>query len=176
MKKIYDLLCDTRDYLDELNIPYGHIQLGTFDNKAYWGYCKQIGNNTYRIELHKILLTDAVSYEEAMNTMIHEVLHAYKDRMCHTGEWKRCANLVNKYYPQFHISRTTSYEDKGVSKTDLTNRIEEAIKYKIVCNKCSNENYYRRRSTIVKLIAEKPVGSCICNICGGNEFRLEVLK
>lgn len=169
MKNIIALLDDAKEILDTLNIPYGRVRIyanARFTRK--WGMCTYMGNNMYKIEIAGRLLKDDVSYEATMDTVIHELLHAYKDRMCHTGEWKRCANIVNKAYPQYNIKRCTSAAEKGF---DTETYIKEQIKYTIICEGCGTKNYYRRKSKVVQYIMQYPnTHGCRCGKCGGKRF------
>ena len=171
MKNLNTLLEDAKAILDDLNIPYGKIhELKTLTGKGTWGRCTyHKWYDNYTISLNVILLNDDVSYESAMDTMIHELLHADKDRMCHTGEWKRCANLVNKNYPQYTIKRCTSAEEKGIS-----NYVQTKAKYVVTCDKCGTKNYYAREGKIVKILKKFPKTSSLrCGKCGGHEFTVK---
>ena len=119
MKDLNTLVADCKDILDDLDIIYGPIDSVKVNNRltACWGRCKyNKRTGLYIIEFSKDIMQDYMEYEATMNTIIHEFLHAGPNRMCHTGEWKRLANLVNREFPQFHISRCTSAEEKGVAE------------------------------------------------------------
>lgn len=175
MKNADLLLEDAKDVLDSLNIEYGNILAVVVNSRAKsrWGRCCSKGNNNYIIEISERLLQYDVSWEAAMNTMIHELLHAHKDRMCHTGEWKRCANLVNANYPQYNIKRCTSSEEKGLKDEHHRTR-KESYKYEIICNKCGQIDKYKRKSEVVKLILANPENSgCRCTLCKGTSFTIK---
>ena len=168
MKDIKQLFADAMEIMDELGIEVGNITNVNWNGRlrAVWGRCKYLKRlNCYMIELNPILAGDDVSYEDAMDTMIHEVLHAHRDRMCHTGEWKRCATLVNRRYPIYHISRCSSAEDKGVA-----DKIEQRYRFAIKCNGCGSISKYQREGKIVKLVRSRP-GSCKC-VCGCTDLSL----
>ena len=168
MKNLDILIEDTKDVLDELNIPYGPIVSVTINYRAKsrWGYCKKT-HAGYEIQIASILMKDDVSWESAMNTMIHEFLHAHKNRMCHTGEWKRLAELVNREFPQYHIERTTSAAELGVSEKEIKKR----FKYSIVCNRCGITSNYMRKTQTVSTIMAKPINSSYrCSSCGCHDF------
>lgn len=168
MKNINLLLQDATDVLDDLNIAYEPISSIRWNSRltGCWGRCYR-RNGIYWIELNPILGNDNVSWEDALNTVIHEVLHAHKDRFCHTGEWKRCAKLINKEYPIYNIVRTTSAEEKGVA--DLI--APKSYKYEIHCLNCGLVDKYMREGKIVKLIRQNP-HSCKCGKCGASNFKL----
>ena len=149
MKDLNTLLQDAKDVLDDLGIEYGKIVHCYVNNRAQkrWGQCRRVGNNVYEIEISRSLMTDDVTWEAAMNTMIHELLHAHKDRMCHTGEWKRCAELVNREYPIYNIKRCSSAEERGVNISNARH-----YNYKVVCDNCGTTCYYTRAGKAIKKI------------------------
>lgn len=168
MKNINTLFADAMEIMKDLNIEVGNITNVTWNSRlrSVWGRCKYNHRlDIYMIELNPILADDAVSYEAAMNTMIHEVLHAHKDRMCHTGAWKYCANLVNREYPIYDIERCTSAEAK-----DVADKIERNYRFIIKCLNCGSVSKYQRESKIVKLVRSYP-GSCRCT-CGSTNLKL----
>lgn len=173
MKNINTLIEDTKDVLDELNIPYGPILNVTINYRAKsrWGRCTKVYNG-YKIEISSILMEDRISWEAAMDTMIHEFLHAYTGRMSHTGEWKRLAELVNREFPQYHIERTTSAMEKGIS----TREIEAQFKYFITCDGCGTISKYRKKSKVVTHIMNNPKNSgYYCNKCGSKKFTVKCI-
>lgn len=175
MKNLNTLLNDAKAILDSLDIPYGNVII--YENKRFkrkWGNCRwDSSTQKYIIQISSRLLQDNVPYEAAMDTIIHELLHAYTGRMCHTGDWKICANMVNKAYPQYNIKRCTSAEEKGL---DVENYIQETTKYIITCKKCGVKNYYRKKSKVVRYIMDYPhTHGCKCSVCGGRFFTVEDL-
>ena len=164
---------EAKNILTSLDIEFGPVtSVFVTKSKSSWGQCnynRATGN--YTIGISYMLLRDEVSHDALMDTVIHEFLHAHKDRMCHTGEWKKCANLVNYKYG-YHIKRATSVEEKGLSETDFGHRVE-SYKYIITCNSCGNKNYYKRKSKVVSLIMSNPKGSCRCGVCGSSDFKIE---
>lgn len=175
MKDVMKLFEDSKAVLDSLDIPYSKRITDVKVNhraKTRWGcsWCKKIGGkHYYRIEIAASLLEDYVPYESAMNTMIHEVLHCHFQHRGHKGEWKRCAEIINKAYPQYNITRTASAEEQGV----VTDRIA-TYKYIITCERCGCVNYYQRKSKVVKLIEHNST-ACRCGRCGHNTFKLTVM-
>lgn len=162
MKDLNTLLQDAKDVLDDLGIEYGKIVHCYVNNRAQkrWGQCRRVGYNVYEIEISRSLMTDDVTWEAAMNTMIHELLHAHKDRMCHTGEWKRCAELVNREYPIYNIKRCSSAEERGVTVS------RAKYNYKVVCGGCGNICYYTRAGKAIKKIqAHGSESGYFCTLC-----------
>ena len=167
MKNLEVLVADCKDILNDLGISYGPIESVKVNNRltACWGRCrysKRTGK--YSIDFSKDIMQDDMEYEATMNTIIHEFLHAGPNRMCHTGEWKRLANLVNREFPQFHISRCTSAEEKGVAERVKTYR------YEVVCPVCGHSWKYQRAGRVVRAMKRNP-NSCTC-ACGNKRLIL----
>lgn len=157
-KNIKTLYLDACDILDALGIEYGPVTDVTTSTRytARWGTCAfNRRTKKYTITLDDKLLNDEFTYEAAMDTMIHELLHANSKRMCHTGEWKRCAQLINFEYPQFHIQRCTSGEEKGVA-----NRVKN-YNYKVVCLECGREWKYQKAGRVVRSV-KRHTAKCPC--------------
>lgn len=170
-KRLIRFFEDACDILDNLNIEYGPVGEVTVNTRAKtrWGQCRYSKfEDIYDIEICSRLLESDVSYEDIMDTMIHELLHCHKDRMCHTGEWKRCADLVNKYYG-YDIQRTASSSEKNIAN----DRINMA-KYVVTCNGCGSVSGYLKKGKVVKILMKKPNGTCKCAICGSDSFTVEV--
>lgn len=176
MKNINILLQDAKDVLDDLNIPYGRIVSVTVNSRATgrWGRCTSIGNMCYKIEISNALLDDSVTWESALNTMIHELLHAYPNRMCHTGEWKRCAELVNKeYYPLYNIKRTSSAAELGVN---LENQLAN-YRYAVSCDRCGAKSYFKKRTKVVQYLSTHDNNTSYrCAKCGAHNLTVTVLN
>lgn len=167
-KNINTMYKEAMQIMNDLNITVGNIisVRWNYRLKSVWGRCTYVRrSDCYKIELNPILNEDCVSWESAMNTMIHEVLHAHKDRMCHTGEWKMYAHLINYKYPQFHIERCSSAESKNVA-----DKITHTYKYEIKCANCGAITRYKNAGKIVKLVRSYP-GSCRCS-CGCTNLML----
>ena len=167
MKDLNVLVADCKDILDDLGITYGPIESVRVNNRltACWGRCKHNKRTgTYSIEFSKQIMSDEMEYEATMNTIIHEFLHAGKNRMCHTGEWKRLAELVNREYPQYNICRCTSAEEKGVAE-----RVKH-YNYIVECPKCGREFKYQRAGRVVRAL-RRNANSCTC-ACGNNRLIL----
>lgn len=176
-KDINIMLQDALDIAESLNIEVGVITGIKWNSRlrTVWGKCFRIHERftketMYRIELNPVLNNDKVSWDDAMNTVIHEVLHCHEDRFCHTGEWKRCAELVNREYPFYHIERTTSAEEKGVA--DIIGK-NQRYKYKVYCSKCGYTDKYQREGRIIKALKRNPT-SCKCP-CGNTQLQLIIL-
>lgn len=172
MKKNIDtLLQEALDVCEDLNIEVGNIINIKWNNrlKSVWGRCI-CRSGDYRIELNPILAEEIISWEDAMNTVIHEVLHAHPDRFCHTGEWKKCANLVNRNFPIYHICRCTSAEEKGVA-----DRMRPTANWKVTCMNCGYSCTYMRAGSVVKTLQTNPAG-CRCGVCKSTDLKLTKMR
>lgn len=107
--------------------------------KAIWGRVTD-ENSYYLLEISTRLLQDDVETIHTMNTVIHELLHCHKNRMCHTGDWKRCATIISSY-TQYTIKRTTCASEKGI-KSQRTSR---PYKYICRCENCGNTFYAKKK-------------------------------
>lgn len=169
MKKDINVMYrDAMDIMEDLSIDVEIITSVRWNARlrSVWGRCiHNRRTNTYKIELNPILEDEDVSWDSAMNTMIHEVLHAHHDRFCHTGEWKRCAMLINYEYPHYNIERATTAEAKGV-----TDKIQSNYKYTIKCLNCGSISKYKSNTKVVRLVRNFP-GSCRCT-CGSTNLKL----
>ena len=169
-KDINILFQDAMEVMNEMGFEVGEITSVKWNGRlrSTWGKCfRSRATGTYRIELNTILADDAVTWEHAMDTMIHEVLHAHKDRFCHTGEWKRCADMINREYPIYHIERCTSAEEKNVA-----DKIARTANYIVRCEGCGHSYTYNRAGKIVKLIQRYPTAhGCKCS-CGSTNLTL----
>lgn len=173
MKNLNLLLEDAKYILTDIGIPYGKISsISAITSSSTWGRCRYNSyTDTYSIQISSFLLMDNISYEAVMNTVIHEVLHAYKGRMCHTGEWKRCAKLVNMCYPQFNIKRTDSCDDKQIPDYVVH---KESVKYIITCDQCGAISKYRRKTKVVEeLMRGNPHKQYKCGKCNCYKFSVK---
>lgn len=174
MKDINTLFEDAMEIMREMNIEVDTITSVAWNSRlrTVWGRCTRNNRtNTYSITLNPILADEAVTWEDAMNTMIHEVLHAHKDRFCHTGEWKRCANMINREYEIYHISRLTSAEEKGVADKMMQIHMQN-VKYTIRCEGCGSLSYYKKAGKVVQRLMRYPTAhGCRCS-CGSTILTL----
>ena len=170
MDKLQEAMFKTMDILNELNIEFGPIDEVSINTRAKgrWGQCQYNRiNKSYMININSALLEDGVSQKSLMNTLLHEYLHAHEDRFCHTGEWKRCADLINRKYG-YNIKRTTTADELGI-----TNYVKSNFKYRAVCDTCGTENLFLKKSKVVKILMAQPKDSfCHCTVCGGNNFTI----
>lgn len=118
---------------------------------------------------YKYVLTFSHRYFEVAlprgvhEVILHEVLHATKNGMKHTGEWKYKANYVSNF-TEFKVTRCVNPEDAPAWYAQETAARLGGAKYQVVCPVCNK--VIATRSRMCKLI-EHPeryrCGKCYCN-------------
>ena len=163
MKNLEKLFNECKMELDNIGIEYGDITDVTINTRAKkrWGQCRQHGS-TYSINISVRLLQDDVSDIATKNTIIHEILHTCEGGMCHTGEWKRLANLVNDCYSCYNIKTKTSSKEKGIEPEPIE------YKYELRCKKCGKVYRHQRMCKSVKYPEWYR-----CGVCGGDLERIK---
>lgn len=143
-----------RECIDEMNaieIPFGRITEVTVNYRAKkrWGQCARtvgVYGFEFSINIRAELCHPDASERGLKETIVHEILHTCPDCFCHTGEWKRLAELVNDCYG-YNVKRIASAAD--LEMTDFFKEHGEiqkiAYKYTIVCKKCGKVVAMRRR-------------------------------
>lgn len=127
--------------LDVLDIPYGNITKVevNYRAKSRWGLCKRMASayeTKYEIQISVDLLMSNATEKGLKETVIHEILHTCPNCMCHTGEWKRLADLVNDCY-NYNVKRTNTAEDKGLDENEvMKRRVTSTPKYVFKCKGC----------------------------------------
>lgn len=145
---------------DKINRIYRPITINS-RAKSRWGRCTR-GSYGYTIEISERLLGNRVPKDEVMNVIIHEILHSCKEGMSHKGMWKVYADKVNRKYPQYHITRTTSAENFGLQEEQNLIKRQYAIK----CTKCGNIHYSSKLSKSIQFPERYR-----CGCCGGSMVR-----
>lgn len=84
------------------------------------------------------------------------MLHTCKDGMSHTGEWKRLADKVNRYYG-YNIKRCTSAEEKGIK----VEKKENNYKYVFKCTGCGQTIGRMRQSRFTQYYYAYRCGRCM---------------
>lgn len=127
--------------------------------KHQLGVCKY-KNNACIIEVSKCLFNDD---KEMINTLIHEILHTFKDTKGHNYRWKWYANK---------ISNNTEYKIERTRKTELLT-IDD-YNYLITCVKCGNKSKRLRLSQRAINLFSHNRRRCI--YCHGQDFKIVNLK
>ncbi len=166
MKNLNKLASECEAELRSIGIEVGKVSKWTVDTRAKsrWGLCRYDTNGAFEIKISAMLLQDDVDDIAAKDTIIHELLHTVKGCVGHKGKWKEYADKVNSHFPQYHIKRTTAYEEKGLEQIDRkrTNR------YCVKCTACGQEYFRETRSSIIT----NP-GRYRCGVCKGNLVRIK---
>ena len=158
MKNLQLLANQCMHQLDAIRIPYKKPSNFEVNSRAKhrWGQCRHEENGRIVISVSERLLHSDVSDVSAMDTIIHELLHTVPGCSNHGAKWKHYAEVVNSAYPQYHIKRTATFEDKGVVPDPVS------YKYKIFCIKCGASSYYARCTKAVRFPSLYK-----CSRCGG---------
>lgn len=175
MKNFQELIDKAISICDSVNDKVGYTAIDYYKDikwevsnrlKRCWGkttikMLPTVTGNTItgcRIKISDLLLADNLSDAAALNTIIHEILHTCPNGNSHTGKWKKMADLINKYYPEYCIKKSTTYNEKGIE----SNR---KPKYVFKCTSCGQiVNYYRNCNFV------KYTSNYRCGICKGGVF------
>lgn len=99
-----------------------------------------------------------VNEEEVKNTIIHEILHTYPNCQCHTGEWKRRAQIVKN---------KLGYEITRLSRKELGETTRKP-KYIIECQDCGTiTKLYKKTWWLDKL------DICSCGRCKSHNLKIK---
>lgn len=123
------------------------------------GVCKTL-NGKCIIEISKHLF-DA-GEKELITTLIHEILHTFKDTKGHDYKWKWYANK---------ISDITEYK---ITRTRNIAGIESNFNYKVICDSCGHSTMYIRMSD--RKINNLKNKKYHCTFCKNHSFKIESLN
>ena len=148
-----------------------------------WGHEKKMQNIRFRIEwnekprpktiglCHKdgeymYVLTFSHRYFEVAlprgvhEVILHEVLHATKNGMKHTGEWKYKARYVSNFV-DFEVTRCVKREDAPAWYAQTESAQLGGVKYQIICPNCNKIVAVRtRRCKLVDTLSSYCCGKC----------------
>lgn len=168
MKNLNNLFNQCIKEVKAIGIEPGNIVAVTVNTRAKtrWGQTKKNGNS-YTINISDRILQDEQDDLIAKDTIIHEILHTCTDCMNHGFNWKALANKVNRAYPQYHISRTTSAEEKGIEARKAVD-----YRYNVICKECGNTWNYDRAGKVVQNTGRFycPCGGKLTVKCNDNRF------
>ena len=131
--------------------------------KRTWGMCISDEDGTNSIVVSQKILGDNVPNDSTMSVLIHEALHACKNCKNHGDVWKKYAEIINKRYPQYKITRVMAPSFFGLSYEPA----EIERKYAIVCTKCGAIHYSSKMSKTIKYPS-----NYLCAKCNGEFKRL----
>lgn len=166
-------LNDARDILDSLDIEYGEVKEIKVNKRltAIWAKCIEDYDKKYIIDVNPRILAENIPHNVILDTVVHELLHCHKDRMCHTGEWKRCAELINSKYKQFNIQKSASFEKFGIESV-IHKRKEEKNKYRLECRDCHYVILYKRKPKDALCLSMGINFHKKCSVCGSTNLIL----
>lgn len=101
------------------------------------GVMKYVGGDAVKVEISKYM--QAFDEKEILTTMVHELLHCFKDSNGHKGNWLWRANYLSKM-TGLKVQRTRPIENefKLRAEYDKTHKIAQRV-YKSKCIKCQCE-------------------------------------
>ena len=143
-RKLQTVFTECIDEMNAIEIPFRRIKTVEVNYRAKrrWGQCCKRYDDRgiyFEININADLLHDDAPEKSLKETIIHEILHTCPECFCHTGEWKRLADLVNDCYG-YNVKRCNSSEEKGMDEFYRQHE-EFAIKqttwkYAIKCKGC----------------------------------------
>ena len=107
------------------------------------------------------------------NTIIHEILHTFKDTIGHKAKWQYYANYVNNR-TDYHITRLANVDGIYARANKTRPRREVSYKYEITCEKCGKV-FYRQKMT-KRIFNSFTQGTMIHKSCGGHDFKIVDIK
>lgn len=141
---------------DGYEYPYiTEVSVGRFT--SYLGRCSTRYNGgrilDSEIKISYVMLMENITEENRLNTMIHEILHAYFPKDHHGGRWERYARIIN---------RKTGINIQRLATEEETEEFEKNINYKYIvkCGKCGHEWKYMRMCNVVKHAEKCKCGKC----------------
>lgn len=125
------------------------------------GICRyENGNCIIEVSKHLFRTDDN---DEMINTLIHEILHTFKDTKGHNYKWKWYARRISDN-TKYKIERTGTSEALTI----------DDYNYLITCVKCGNKNKRLRLSQrSINLFSHN---RCYCTLCHGRDFKIVDLK
>lgn len=119
-------------------------------SKRKRGCCKHITSDCVKVELSEYML--ALPEKEAVTTMIHELLHCFRDSRGHTGQWLWRANYLKKV-TGLNIQRVRTIDNEWELRqeydkehgTNLGKTSSRIVVYHITCE-CEKCGYSISRS------------------------------
>lgn len=159
--RLNDAYYHARCMLIDCGIDYGNIDevkvnsrlTRVWGNCGYTKYASDWERCSYVINISSRLLSDDVSDNALMDTLIHEILHTCRGCMNHGGRWKKLASIVNAKFG-LNIKRCTSSEEKHIKEDPII------YKYAVKCPRCGH--VYKRVRMVDSI---KNPGNYIC-ACG----------
>lgn len=170
-KRLQEVFNECIEEMNAIEIPFGRITKVTvnYRAKSRWGQCERtfdVYGIVYHININVDLLLSDSTEKGLKETVIHEILHTCPNCWCHTGEWKRLADLVNDCY-NYNVKRTDSPKDKGFTEYEVVKHRAANPKYVFRCKGCGAIVTKTRACDFTKY----PI-LYYCKRCGGNFARI----
>ena len=128
----------------------------------------QCAGNKRDINISSWLLEIGLDHD-IKNTIIHEILHTFKDTIGHKARWQYYAGYVNNR-TDYHITRTTSIDNIYARANEVRPTKEIHYKWEITCTKCGKV-FYRQRMT-TRVLNDFTRGNRVHKQCGGHDFKI----
>ena len=128
----------------------------------------QCAGNKRDINISSWLLEIGLDHD-IKNTIIHEILHTFKDTIGHKAKWQYYAGYVNNR-TDYHITRTTSIDNIYARANKVRPRREVGYKYEITCEKCGKVFY--RQKMMKRILNSFKRGTMVHKSCGGHDFKI----
>ena len=114
-------------------------------------------------------LLEVATDHDIKNTIIHEIIHTFKDTKGHKAKWQYYANYVNNR-TDYNITRLANVDAIYENAKVVRPLRQKQYKYEITCEKCGKVFYKQRMTT--KTLNNFASGKMVHKSCGGNEFRI----
>lgn len=143
--KLYRLAKESENELKEMGFSsqlecVGYIDYTISNATTRLGQCV----NKSSINISKWLL-EIGNDTEIKNTIIHEILHTFKDTKGHGEQWKKYAKIINDF-GKYNITRTTSItkimQNNGVNIEKQREMLNK--NYEITCLQCGETWYFNK--------------------------------
>lgn len=142
--------------------------------KKRLGQCVNEGLNYRTINISSWLL-EHFSDKDIKNTIMHELLHCYKECKGHDYMWQKYAGICNKKLG-YHITRLANVKEmcnnNGINAEEYIEM--KGYKYEITCKKCGKVMHVHKMSEWTKKCYKEH--NCTHRSCGGKDFKVIDLK
>lgn len=136
-------------------------------SKSRRGCCKFKGTCGASVEISEYMLD--LPEKEVLTTMIHELLHTFKDSRGHTGNWLRRANFI-KNVTGYNVTRVRTIEGEYEIRKNYYEELDKKREAHTIIHKCNNCGceIVRHRETNFTKHPER----YRCSQCGGKFQRV----
>lgn len=145
-----------------------------YNAKKRLGQCVNEGLNYRTINISYWLLA-RFSDKDIKNTIMHELLHCYKECRGHDYMWKHYASIVNRKLG-YNITRLANVREMcNENGIDTESYIDmKNYKYEITCKTCGSVFHTYKMSAWTKKCYM--THTCTHRSCGGKDFKVIDLK